>query len=112
MFNLLTRDQPWGHYFQQLFLLTRCSGQDELRKKTAEWETREAEYKTTVETAAAAHTTTLAEIQGKLEELTKSNQELLGQREELEKQLDGMWNYLKPGYIIVVSLPLISTLVK
>ena len=79
-------------------MLKICLVQDELRKKTAELEAKEAEHKKSVETAETEHKEATEELNKKIEELTKNNSEVKEQRDELEKQLNGkifLHRYLK-----------------
>ncbi|XP_063674708.1 myosin-2 heavy chain-like isoform X11 [Bolinopsis microptera] len=62
--------------------------QDELRKRTTELETKEAEFKNSLETTEVEHKEAMEELNKKLEEMTQSNTELKEQRSELEKQLE------------------------
>lgn len=76
--------------------------QDELRKKTAELEAKETEHKKAIETTATEHKAVVAELNKKLEELTKSNSELKEQRETIKKQLNGKSNFTLNQRIIAI----------
>ena len=52
-------------------------------------EAKEAEYKKSAETTETEHKEAMEELNKKLEDMTRNNNDLRDQRGELEKQLEG-----------------------
>jgi len=89
--NLLTTARIEVNHHKNLHESTQAElvkVQDELRKRTTELETKEAEYKKSIETTDAEHKEAMEELNKKLEDMIQNNSDLTEQKGELEKQLE------------------------